>query len=68
MDALRRGKSRLSWQSTVVIEQQSDNELQDTAYLSPIVDEIEAEMKEREDLDSMVVRRKKEEEAQKTRA
>lgn len=46
----------------------ADSLSQDNAYLSPIVDEIEAEMKEREDLDSMVVRRKKEEEAQKARA
>lgn len=33
--------------------------LQDTPYLSPLVDEIEAELKEREDLESMVVQRKK---------
>jgi len=33
--------------------------LQDTPYLSPIIDEIEREMKEREDLDSMIVQKKR---------
>ncbi len=32
---------------------------QDIPYLSPLVDEIEAEMKEREDLESMVVKKSK---------
>ena len=32
---------------------------QDTPYLSPLVDEIEAELKEREDLESMVIQKKK---------
>lgn len=40
---------------------------QDTAYLSPIVDEIEAEMAEREDLESMVVRKTKEQRAEKSK-
>ncbi|KAB8606237.1 hypothetical protein FH972_025867 [Carpinus fangiana] len=31
---------------------------EDTPYLSPLIDEIEAELKEREDLESMVVQRK----------
>jgi len=33
--------------------------MQDTPYLSPLIDEIQAELKEREDLESMVVRKHK---------
>jgi len=33
--------------------------MQDTPYLSPLIDEIEAEMKERADLESMVLQKKK---------
>lgn len=33
------------------------NGLQDTPYLSPIISEIEAEIKEREDLEAMVVKK-----------
>lgn len=32
---------------------------QDTPYLSPLIDEIEAELKERSDLDSMVMQKRK---------
>ncbi|KAF2142454.1 uncharacterized protein K452DRAFT_286867 [Aplosporella prunicola CBS 121167] len=32
---------------------------EDTPYLTPIIEEIEAELKEREDLESMVVKKKK---------
>lgn len=33
--------------------------LQDGPYLSPLIEEIEAELKEREDLESMVFKQKK---------
>jgi len=33
--------------------------MQDTPYLSPLIDEIEAEMRERDDLESMVLQKKK---------
>jgi ubiquinol-cytochrome c reductase subunit 7 len=33
--------------------------MQDTPYLSPIIEEIEAEIKEREDLEAMVVKKPK---------
>lgn len=38
----------------------NDSSQQDYPYLSPLIEEIEAEMKEREDLESMVVRKNKE--------
>jgi len=37
----------------------ADYRTQDQPYLSPIIEEIEAELKERADLESMVVERRK---------
>lgn len=46
---------RLTWSS--IDGGQHSNRLQDTPYLSPIIKEIEAEIKEREDLEAMVVKK-----------
>ena len=45
--------------SLVKSEFDSLHSLQDIAYLSPIIKEIESESKERDDLEAMVVSKKK---------
>ena len=51
-----RGYSRLSSQGSIAVVQ---HESQDYPYLTPVIKEVESERTEREDLESMIIKKRK---------